>query len=89
MGALSSLTGGGGLSGSGGAATGTSGDSKGGSVGGSRGGGTTGGLSAPVIFGGFKSDGGASLGVFDVKQAALLGFAVIAIGFIAYKLLKR
>lgn len=51
LGALTSLTGGGGLSGSGGAAT--SGDSKGGVTSGS-------GISSPVVIGGFKSDGSAT-----------------------------
>jgi hypothetical protein len=81
VGTLSSLTGGGGLSGSGGAATGTAGDSKGGTVGGSRG------LSAPVIFGGFKSDGGATVGTKG--QTLLIGLGIVAAGVVLYLLFKR
>ena len=81
MGALSSLTGGGGLSGSGGAATGTSGDSKGGSVGGARG------ISSPIVFGGFKSDGDASVG--NIGQTVLIGVGLLIVGVLAYRLLVR
>lgn len=51
LGALTSLTGGGGLSGSGGAST--SGDAKGGTTSGS-------GISSPIVIGGYKTNGSAT-----------------------------
>lgn len=81
MGQLASLTGGGGLSGSGGAATGTSGDSKGGTVGGDRG------ISSPIVFGGFKSNGDANVG--SIGQTLMIGVGLLIIGIIVYKLVLK
>lgn len=72
LGALTSLTGGGGLSGSGGAST--SGDAKGGSQAG-------GGISSPVVIGGYKTNGSATA----VPQSSLLLIgAAIVVGLFLY-----
>jgi hypothetical protein len=80
VGALSSLTGGGGLSGSGGANTSTVGDTRGGNA-------TAGGISSPIVIGGFKSNGDAT--AMNGGSLALIAGAVIVIGAIAYFLLRR
>jgi uncharacterized membrane protein len=68
LGALTSLTGGGGLSASS-SNTATSGDARGGSTSGS-------GISSPVVIGGFKSNGGAATGFNPIWVFA----AVVAVG---------
>lgn len=70
LGALTSLTGGGGLSGSGGAST--SGDAKGGTTSGS-------GISSPVVIGGFKSDGSASAALPQGLVWVIAGVAVVGL----------
>lgn len=80
MGALSSLTGGGGLSGSGGAATSTSGDSKGGNA-------QAGGISSPIVIGGFKSNGDATATNSNTIWLVVAG--VVALGAVLYALWGR
>lgn len=71
MGALSSLTGGGGLSASGGAAgPSQSGDAKGGLTGGNFG------ISSPVVIGGFKTDGSATAS--NLPTLVLVGLGIAA-----------
>lgn len=81
MGGLTSLTGGGGLSGSGGAATGTVGDTRGGEAA------VTSGISSPVVIGGFKSDGRAT--AVDGNTVATVAVAVVIVGVVIFLATRR